>query len=127
MATERYPFKFERNQITIQGGYYTKESNIEVRKHVPAVPRVVVDFEDELARHSPACTRYLFSACLLVNIGLFVFANTHAGATVHVLLTVGGERVLVCLNYASTDPDAREGQLDTMRRQTPHFFKLLDR
>ena len=42
------------------------------------------------------------------------------------LAECAGERVLVCLNYASTDPSAREGQLDTMRRQTPHFFSLPD-
>ena len=35
-----------------------------------------------------------------------------------------GVRVLVCLNFASTDPAARDGQLDTMRRQTPNFFHL---
>jgi len=40
------------------------------------------------------------------------------------LRAAGGERVLVCLNFASTDPAARDAQLETMRSQTPHFFRL---
>ena len=35
-----------------------------------------------------------------------------------------GERVLVCLNYASTDPAARAAQESVMRSQTPRFYKL---
>jgi hypothetical protein len=35
-----------------------------------------------------------------------------------------GERILVCLNYASTKPSARPAQEQVMRSQTPHFYEL---
>ena len=35
-----------------------------------------------------------------------------------------GERVLVCLNYASTAPAARPAQVQVMESQTPHFYEL---
>ena len=40
------------------------------------------------------------------------------------LKKVDGERVLVCLNYASTQPSARPAQIQVMQSQTPHFYEL---
>ena len=40
------------------------------------------------------------------------------------LAKVNGERVLVCLNYASTEPSARPAQIQVMESQTPHFYDL---
>ena len=40
------------------------------------------------------------------------------------LAGAGGERVLVCLNFASTDPAARDAQRATMDSQTPNFYHL---
>ena len=40
------------------------------------------------------------------------------------LAKVNGERVLVCLNYASTEPSARPAQIQVMESQTPHFYEL---
>jgi hypothetical protein len=40
------------------------------------------------------------------------------------LAKVDGERVLVCLNYASTEPSARPAQIQVMQSQTPHFYEL---
>ena len=42
----------------------------------------------------------------------------------HDLAKVNGERVLVCLNYASTQPSARPAQIQVMESQTPHFYEL---
>ena len=42
----------------------------------------------------------------------------------HDLAKVDGERVLVCLNYASTEPSARPAQIQVMQSQTPHFYEL---
>jgi hypothetical protein len=42
----------------------------------------------------------------------------------HDLAKVNGERVLVCLNYASTEPSARPAQIQVMESQTPHFYEL---
>ena len=42
----------------------------------------------------------------------------------HDLAKVDGERVLVCLNYASTEPSARPAQIQVMESQTPHFYEL---
>ena len=44
--------------------------------------------------------------------------------TAHDLAKVNGERVLVCLNYASTEPSARPAQIQVMESQTPHFYEL---
>ncbi|CAH0372044.1 unnamed protein product [Pelagomonas calceolata] len=40
------------------------------------------------------------------------------------LAKVNGERVLVCLNFASTQPSARPAQIQVMESQTPHFYEL---
>ena len=49
--------------------------------------------ERSLAHHTSPCCRFFFTLALLGNAAFFLYANTHNGATVHVKLWLGGQRV----------------------------------
>ena len=67
------------------GGSVPSTAAVEARQPTVSDP--------SLAQHSNGKVRYAFTLCLFLNGCLFFYANTHPGATVHVLLHMSGRRV----------------------------------